>query len=92
MKFKKLLTLGLVTVLSGSMLVGCGASKGSSGDKENGNKKIKVTMITDVGGVNDQSFNQSAWEGLEKAKKDLGIEANYIESKLESDYATNVES
>ncbi|GAA0863307.1 BMP family lipoprotein [Paraclostridium tenue] len=92
MKFKKLLTLGLVTVLSGSMLVGCGASKGSSGDKENGNKKIKVTMITDVGGVNDQSFNQSAWEGLEKAKKDLGIEANYIESKQESDYATNVET
>ncbi len=38
-----------------------------------------------------QSFNQSAWEGLQKAEKELGIDADYIESKQESDYATNIE-
>ncbi len=27
-------------------------------------KKKKLTMATDTGGVNDQSFNQSAWEGM----------------------------
>ena len=36
-------------------------------------KPLKIGMVTDVGGVNDQSFNQSAWEGLQKAKKELGI-------------------
>lgn len=92
MKFKKLLSLGLVTMLAGSMLVGCGASKDSSEGASGGKDELKVTMITDVGGVNDQSFNQSAWEGLQKAEKELGVKANYIESKQEADYASNVES
>lgn len=48
-------------------------------------------MVTSVGGVTDGSFNQSAWEGLQKAEKDLGIKASYIESKQEADYVTNLE-
>lgn len=92
MKLKKLLSIGLVTVLAGSMLVGCSPSKDSKDSNSGGDDKVKVTMITDVGGVNDQSFNQSAWEGLEKAKKDLGVDVKYIESKQESDYANNIET
>lgn len=53
---------------------------------------LKVGMVTDVGGVNDQSFNQSAWEGLQKAKKELGIKASYQESKQDADYPTNLET
>lgn len=53
---------------------------------------IRVGMVTDVGGVNDQSFNQSAWEGLQKAKKELGIKASYQESKQDADYPTNLET
>jgi basic membrane protein A len=55
-------------------------------------KPIKVGMVTDVGGVNDQSFNQSAWEGLQKSKKDLGIKASYQESKQDADYQSNLET
>lgn len=55
-------------------------------------KPIKVGMVTDVGGVNDQSFNQSAWEGLQKAKKELGIKASYQESKQDADYISNLET
>ena len=33
----------------------------------------KISLILDEGGVNDQSFNQSAWEGLQQAQKDFGI-------------------
>lgn len=92
MKFKKILSLGLVTVLAGSMLVGCSSSKTEGGDTTSeGDDKLKVIMITDVGGVNDQSFNQSAWEGLNKAKDELGVEIDYLESKQESDYATNID-
>ena len=53
---------------------------------------VKVGMVTDVGGVNDQSFNQSAWEGLQRAKKELGIKASYQESKQDADYPTNLET
>ncbi|NOT80065.1 MAG: BMP family ABC transporter substrate-binding protein [Bacteriovoracaceae bacterium] len=53
---------------------------------------LKVGMVTDVGGVNDQSFNQSAWEGLQKTKKDLGIKISYQESKQDADYPANLET
>ncbi|WP_373599751.1 BMP family lipoprotein [Paraclostridium bifermentans] len=86
MKFKKLVALATATILSTSLLVGCS----SSADENDG--KLKVAMVTDVAGVNDQSFNQSAWEGLQKAEKDLGVEASYLESKQESDYSANIES
>lgn len=50
-----------------------------------------VTMITDTGGVNDQSFNQLAWEGLQELEEETGIEVSYTESTQESDYATNLD-
>ena len=53
---------------------------------------IRVGMVTDVGGVNDASFNQSSWEGLQRAMEDLGIEAKYLESSTDADYATNIET
>lgn len=53
---------------------------------------FKVGLITDVGGVNDGSFNQSAWEGLQRAMEDLGIEANYLESATDADYVPNIET
>lgn len=53
---------------------------------------LKVGMVTDVGGVNDGSFNQSSWEGLSRAQEELGIEAKYLESKTDADYAANIET
>src|SRR5258706_14555962 len=40
---------------------------------------VKVGLVFDVGGRGDKSFNDAAYRGLEKAKKDLGIEFEYIE-------------
>ena len=54
--------------------------------------EFSVGLVTDVGGVNDGSFNQSAWEGLQRAGKDLGIEVNYLESKGDADYTPNIEA
>lgn len=53
---------------------------------------FKVGLITDVGGVNDGSFNQSSWEGLQRAMDELGIEANYLESATDADYVPNIET
>lgn len=53
---------------------------------------IKIGLVTDVGGVNDGSFNQSAWEGLQRAGEEFGIEVNYLESKTDADYGPNIET
>ncbi len=51
----------------------------------------KVEMVTDTGGVNDQSFNELAWKGLQDLRDENGWEVSYIESKQEADYATNLD-
>lgn len=66
-------------------------SKAEKKDASSG-KGLKVGIVTDVGGVNDGSFNQSAWEGLQRAQKELGIEAKYLESKTDADYKPNIET
>ena len=52
---------------------------------------VKIGMVTDVGGVNDNSFNQTSWEGLVAlAAEDPSFEVNYLESKTDADYQTNI--
>lgn len=55
------------------------------------NSGFKVGMVTDVGGINDQSFNQSAWKGMQRLRDDYGTKISYLESKQESEYTTNLE-
>ena len=56
--------------------------------------KTKAAIVTDTGGVDDKSFNQSAWEGLQawgkehKPSKDKGY--TYFQSTSEADYANNL--
>ncbi len=49
-----------------------------------------VGLVTDIGKVNDKSFNQSAWEGVQQAAKELGATINYIETADSRDHAKNV--
>jgi basic membrane protein A and related proteins len=49
-------------------------------------------MVTDQGGIDDRSFNASAWKGLQNAAANTGIEVKYVTSKSESDYTPNVNS
>lgn len=94
-KSKKFLVLVFTLVLSTALLVGCGETdnevdKGST--DSSGADKLKVAMVTDTGGVNDQSFNQSAWEGLQRAEKELDVAASYKESNQDADYVPNLET
>ena len=80
---KKILAMVLALVLALSMSAVAFAE----------NKIVKVGVVTDVGGVNDKSFNQTTWEGLQAlAAENSAFEVNYLESKAESDYATNIET
>lgn len=51
---------------------------------------INIAMVTDEGGVNDESFNQSGWEGLEAFQAATGSQVKYLESTQEEDYVTNL--
>ncbi|WP_127534117.1 BMP family lipoprotein [Paenibacillus kobensis] len=51
---------------------------------------LKIGMATDGGGVNDKSFNQGAWEGLQKLAEETGVTVKYLESKTDSDYIPNL--
>ncbi len=52
---------------------------------------VKVGQVTDLGGVDDKSFNASAWKGVQDAMADFGIEGKYLESQQQSDYAKNIQ-
>jgi basic membrane protein A len=86
---KKVIALVMTTMMMGTM-VGCGSSnKTTEAPKET--KSLNVCMVTDTGGVSDQSFNQSSWEGLQNFGKKSGAKVSYLESKQETDYATNLD-
>ncbi len=56
-------------------------------------KEFKIGLVTDVGRINDRSFNQSAWEGVKLAAQELGLPEDsikYIETKDAKDYADNI--
>lgn len=53
---------------------------------------FKACQVTDTGGVDDKSFNQTAWKGVQDAQAQLGIEASVLESQAETDYMTNIQS
>ena len=49
-----------------------------------------VGLVSDVGRINDRSFNQSCWEGLQLAEKELGARVEYIETGSTKDYSANI--
>lgn len=96
--FMLVLIVALTLVLSA-----CGANKeneGGAGTNKNEDavvsdetgKDFKIGMVTDVGGVNDKSFNQSAWEGLKKVTAETSAETKYLESKGDADMEPNLNS
>jgi len=98
---KKVLSVLSVATLSLSLvLAGCGSKEaqpqgqtGANGGATGSAPTIKVGMVTDVGGVNDNSFNQSAWEGLQKLQKDLNLpqdNVNYLQSTSDAEYVPNL--
>src|SRR3954453_15456454 len=67
-----------------------GGSSSSSASSAPQGKKIKVGLVTDIGGLNDRSFNQLANEGLQRAVKQLGVDGRVLISKQNSDYIPNL--
>lgn len=50
----------------------------------------KVCQVTDTGGIDDRSFNATAWKGVQDAMDELGVEGKYLESQQQTDYEKNI--
>ncbi|EHN58294.1 BMP family lipoprotein [Oenococcus kitaharae] len=88
--------VGIVVVIIAAVGVYFGVNNGKSGTNNAAGKR-SVAIITDTGGIDDHSFNQSAWEGLQKYGKSAGLSRgnggyNYFQSNDESDYRPNINS
>jgi basic membrane protein A and related proteins len=78
---KRLLRLAFIfTIITTS----CGALSGLTGSS------LKIGLVTDVGGLNDKSFNALANTGRLDAAKDFGVTTSVIESKKQEDYIPNL--
>ncbi|WP_285666322.1 BMP family lipoprotein [Actinorhabdospora filicis] len=81
--------------LAGGLVLGLSACGKPPADDKAGDSgaKFNACMVTDLGGVDDKSFNTSAWKGMqEAAKKDTGINATYAQSNTEADYEPNLQN
>ncbi len=90
---KKFVSLAMASILTVATLASCGSNEGTTEATGEGAEAtevlLKVAMTTDSGTIDDKSFNQGTWEGIELYKEENGnIETKYIkpEGQAEADY------
>src|SRR6187431_2523959 len=83
---KKLYVLLAAALVAAMILPACAPAQADCTDEAT----FCVGLVTDVGKINDKSFNQSAWEGVQQAEKDLGAKIQYIETADAKDYDKNI--
>ena len=79
---KKLYSVIALLVVLSLALTACGGAAGN---------KFKVAQVTDLGGIDDKSFNATAYKGIEQAVAELGVDGKYLESQQQSDYEKNIQ-
>lgn len=82
-------TVAAILVAASALLASCAPAPDA--DDEVAASETCVRMVTNSGGLEDRSFNQSTWEGLQAAEEEYGIEAEALVSTGETDLAPNVE-
>ncbi|AZN39653.1 BMP family lipoprotein [Paenibacillus albus] len=101
---KRTLTTIAMCLLAVTLVVGCGSKNNNAGNNSGTNAgtnagtnepakaSFKAGMVTDSGTIDDKSFNQGTWEGLEQATKDLGVESKYLKPSgtTEADYLKEI--
>jgi basic membrane protein A len=63
---------------------------GGGGGEEQTAESIKAGVVTDIGGLNDRSFNALANKGIKQAESELGVETRVLISKSNGDYVPNL--
>lgn len=86
---KKLYFVFAVLLIAAMLLPACAPAASGKPDCSKP-ETFCVGLVTDVGKIDDKSFNQSTWEGVKLAEKDLGAVVQYIETTDSKDYAKNI--
>src|SRR5688500_10576416 len=101
---KTLTTAAAMFCAAALTLAGCAEAPGTGGQTSappttaattgapTGGAAFKACMVSDSGGFDDKSFNQTSYKGLTDAKAELGIETGEVESKTPADFAKNIQS
>ncbi|HWS58503.1 MAG TPA: BMP family ABC transporter substrate-binding protein [Actinotalea sp.] len=94
---KRVMRAAVVATATALVLAACGAApedEETSAPEETSAETIDYTacMVSDEGGFDDASFNQSGFEGLERASTELGIEMKTAESSDPGQYVGNIDS
>lgn len=84
---QKKLHLLLALLVTAAMVLGACQQAGAPAP---GATEIKACQVTDTGGIDDRSFNATAWKGVEDAQAQLGIEGSILESQQQADYERNI--
>jgi basic membrane protein A and related proteins len=87
-----LLGLALVAAACGEDDDDDSATDSGSPSGDGGGGDFTACQVTDTGGVDDRSFNQTAFKGLEDAAAELDFEPSYLESSSEADFAPNIQA
>lgn len=80
-----------IAAILGLVVAACG-SDGSGG--EGSGEGIVACQVTDTGGIDDKSFNQTAWKGVTDSIDDgvANADSEYLESQADTDYVPNIQS
>ncbi|MET0812431.1 MAG: BMP family ABC transporter substrate-binding protein [Microbacterium sp.] len=91
---KKLVGAAAAAAAFAIVLAGCGAAPETGGDGSEAPEALDFVpcLVSDDGGFNDKSFNQSALEGMDRAAEELGVTPIEVESRSANDYASNLEN
>ena len=84
---KKLLSLLMASTIGLGLLTGCGSTNSDSAAGS-----AKIGMVTDSGTIDDKSFNQGSWEGIQRSKDELGTDIKYLkpDGTTIADYSTKI--
>jgi len=85
---KKFYMLFALLMVAAMLFTACGPQASSSDCSSE--DVLCVGLVTDVGEVDDKSFNQSAWEGVQRAETEVGAQVKFVETKDAKDYAANI--
>jgi basic membrane protein A len=87
-----MLTLGACAEAPGTADPAASASGGTSSAATGAAGDFKACMVSDSGGFDDRSFNQTSYKGMTDAAAELGIQTGQVESSSAADFAGNIQS
>ncbi|MCT6903438.1 MAG: BMP family ABC transporter substrate-binding protein, partial [Lactobacillus sp.] len=93
-KIKKIFSISAIAVAAGLALTACSGKKQGGASNSSSSAKHSIALITDTAGVNDNSFNQSAWQGFKEYGKDHNLNRGrngyqYFQSGSAADFEPN---